>query len=164
MKGQIKKTDYGWIVVWSHPMEYREPEHELPLHPKDIELFSQFEKIFDNFEARVLASPEVDFEISWWADGPIPKQYAKLKTNMSDIKQQKTQSSIEWLVTQYEIKIGVSITKVMADEIALAKQKFEQEIIDAWVASAQYGMTDGSKISSDEPKIAKVYYDNKYEK
>ena len=76
----------------------------------------------------------------------------------------KTQSSIEWLVTQYEIKFGASITKVMADEIALAKQKFEQEIIDTWVASAQYGMTDDSKINSDEPKIAKVYYDNKYRK
>ena len=128
MKGQIKKTDYGWIVVWSHPMEYREPEHELPLHPKDIELFNQFEKIFDNFEARVLASPEVDFEISWWADGEVPKQYAKLKNTMLNNKPQKPQSSIEWLVTQYEIKFGVSITKVMADEIALAKQKFEQEI------------------------------------
>ena len=167
MKGQIKKTDYGWIVVWSHPMEYREPIHELPLHPKDIELFNQFEKIFDNFEARVLASPEVDFEISWWADGAVPKQYAKLKNNMLDIKQQKTQSSIEYFHDAVNDMIARR-RPINSNEVAKilieAEKIHEQEIIDTWVASAQYGMTGDSKIDSDEPKIAKVYYDNKYRK
>jgi hypothetical protein len=35
MKGILQKIENAWVVKWNSPLEYREPIHELKLHPED---------------------------------------------------------------------------------------------------------------------------------
>jgi hypothetical protein len=66
MKGIIKKTKLGWIVIYDEIMGeniVKKNQNSLPLHPEDVENFSLLSEMFDNFEARVNNNPEVDFEI-----------------------------------------------------------------------------------------------------
>ena len=37
--------------------------YELPLHPANVKLFNEWALVFDNVEARILTSPDVNFEI-----------------------------------------------------------------------------------------------------
>jgi len=81
----------------------------------------------------------------------------------------KAQSSVEYI--EQRIKEMIEHGSDFGDDLPAllshvnhAKTIHEQEIIDAWVDSAQYGMKQEDKINSDEPKIAKAYYDNKYGK
>lgn len=67
------------------------------------------------------------------------------------------QSSIEWLVEQYQYKFGTSITKVMEEEIQQAKQMHKQEIVEAHC--------DWKRIIDKLPsRSANEYYKNTYEK
>lgn len=43
------------------------------------------------------------------------------------------QTAVEWLINQYEQKLGKSISIVMSDEIATANQMFEEQITDAYI-------------------------------
>jgi|688.fasta_scaffold49905_11 hypothetical protein len=66
MKGIIKKTKLGWIVIYDEILGeniVKKNQNSLPLHPEDVENFSLLSEMFDNFEARVNNNPEVDFEI-----------------------------------------------------------------------------------------------------
>ena len=42
------------------------------------------------------------------------------------------QTAVQWLIEQYEQKIGKGITKVMFDEIEQAKQMEKEQIIKAY--------------------------------
>ena len=53
---------------------------------------------------------------------------------------EKKQSSIEWLIDQLEVKIGISITKVMLDDIQVAKAMHREEIEEAFKESRKYDM------------------------
>ena len=60
MKGTINLHDkWGWGVM-NHTDELI-PDW-IPLHPDDLTHFAEMNERFDNFEARVLSSPEVEFE------------------------------------------------------------------------------------------------------
>ena len=60
MKGTIDLHDkWGWGVM-NHTDE-SVPDW-IPLHPDDLTHFAEMKERFDNFEARVLSSPEVEFE------------------------------------------------------------------------------------------------------
>jgi len=66
MKGIIKKTKLGWMVIYDEILGeniVKKNQNSLPLHPEDVENFSLLSEMFDNFEARVNNNPEVDFEI-----------------------------------------------------------------------------------------------------
>ena len=66
MKGIIKKTKLGWIVIYDEILGeniVKKNQNSLPLHPEDVENVSLLSEMFDNFEARVNNNPEVDFEI-----------------------------------------------------------------------------------------------------
>lgn len=41
MKGILKQTPDGWQVLWTSPLDYREPQHALPLHPDSASLLSE---------------------------------------------------------------------------------------------------------------------------
>jgi hypothetical protein len=60
MKGTINLHDkWGWGVI-NHTDESI-PDW-IPLHPDDLTHFAEMKEKFDNFESRVLSSPEVEFE------------------------------------------------------------------------------------------------------
>jgi hypothetical protein len=60
MKGTIDLHEkWGWGVI-NHTDESI-PDW-IPLHPDDLTHFAEMKEKFDNFEARVLSSPEVEFE------------------------------------------------------------------------------------------------------
>lgn len=60
MKGTINLHEkWGWGVM-NHTDESI-PDW-IPLHPDDLTHFAEMKERFDNFEARVLSSPEVEFE------------------------------------------------------------------------------------------------------
>lgn len=66
MKGIIKKTKLGWIVIYDEILGeniVKKNQNSLPLHPKDVENFSLLSEMFDNFEARIKKHPEEEFEI-----------------------------------------------------------------------------------------------------
>ena len=57
-KGTIQlTTNEEWVVAFDNAKE------TLPLHPEDVEEIVELSKRFDNIEARILASPEVQFTI-----------------------------------------------------------------------------------------------------
>ena len=60
MKGTINLHEkWGWGVM--NHMDESIPDW-IPLHPDDLTHFAEMKEKFDNFEARVLSSPEVEFE------------------------------------------------------------------------------------------------------
>jgi hypothetical protein len=79
MKGTINLHDkWGWGVM-NHTDESI-PDW-IPLHPDDLTHFAEMKEKFDNFEARVLSSPEVEFEIIIHNKFTGRIIYAKLNTN-----------------------------------------------------------------------------------
>jgi hypothetical protein len=76
MKGNLYKTDQGWVVEYAK-------HAELPLHPDDVKQINKDAQVFDNIEARIAAYPDVEFEIVSGFDNNGPDhfpQYAKIKT------------------------------------------------------------------------------------
>lgn len=72
MKGRIHRTDdYGWVVLFD--------DEFLQLHPDNVNEILELKGIFDNIDARILADPEVEFEIveNHKMSGVV--KYAKLK-------------------------------------------------------------------------------------
>ena len=78
MKGTLHKTEQGWVIKWSSPQEYKEPIHEYPLHPDDVQQIKDDSQIFDNIEARIATWNQVEFKLEkkYFADKTII--YAKL--------------------------------------------------------------------------------------
>ena len=77
-KGKIIKGEDGKWYVEYHKVEYTQPIHKpgvfgvthkefttdiLPLHPDDVHQINLDGERFDNIEARILAAPDVEFEI-----------------------------------------------------------------------------------------------------
>lgn len=63
MKGTIIKTESGWVVANIQATLDGPLLQSLPLHPDDVKQIDEWSKVFDNIEARVASSPEVEFEI-----------------------------------------------------------------------------------------------------
>lgn len=56
MKGRIHRTDdYGWVVLFD--------DEFLQLHPDNVNEILEWEKVFDNIEARISAHPDVEFNL-----------------------------------------------------------------------------------------------------
>jgi len=64
MKGELFKTDGGWVVRGVTHLEPNETTYELPLHPIDVEQIHRDSLIFDNIEARIHSNPDVKFKIA----------------------------------------------------------------------------------------------------
>jgi len=72
MKGKLHKTeDHGWIVLFD--------DEFLQLHPDDVNDLIDLDNVFDNVEARIAASPNVEFEIVENQKMSGVVKYAKLK-------------------------------------------------------------------------------------
>jgi hypothetical protein len=41
MKGILQQTADGWQVLWTSPLEYREPQQAIPLHPDSASELSE---------------------------------------------------------------------------------------------------------------------------
>lgn len=67
------------------------------------------------------------------------------------------QTAVEWLVQQYDKKIGKSITIVMQDAIQQAKTMEKEQIIDAYDA----GLFDGT-MDEVKDRIHNNYYNETY--
>ena len=82
MKGKLIKTENGWEVEYLEFFRVRKENgihvdvdvdayyflteyliKTLPLHCDDVEQIEEESKVFDNIEARILSSPEIEFEI-----------------------------------------------------------------------------------------------------
>lgn len=74
------------------------------------------------------------------------------------------QSSIEWLVEQYQNTLGESITKVMKDEINKAKELHKQEMIEFATEYDEYCHKSFVQNQYKSIKSAEQYYKNTYEK
>jgi hypothetical protein len=94
-------------------------------------------------------------------------QKINIKYCFNHIEQIKKQSSIEYFhdaVIDMMARRRPINTNEAAKILMEAQKLHEQEIIDAWVDSAQYGMKqdDINIMDSDEPQLAQIYYNNKY--
>lgn len=73
MKGRLHKTeDCGWIVLFD--------DEFLQLHPDDACELIDLNNIFDNIEARILAHPDIEFNIVEHQKMDGVAKYAKLIT------------------------------------------------------------------------------------
>ena len=67
MKGKLLKTDGKWLVSYNDSQGVFKL---LPLHPYDVQMIEDQEKVFDNIEARISAYPDVEFGIeNFWETG-----------------------------------------------------------------------------------------------
>jgi hypothetical protein len=75
MKGTINlHEEWGWGVL-------NEANEGLPLHPDNLNHFAEMKEKFDNFEARVLSAPEVEFKTITQHKFSGKILYAKLNPN-----------------------------------------------------------------------------------
>ena len=80
MKGIIKKTKAGWIVIYDEILGeniVKKNQNSLPLHPEDVKQFEELSQMFDDFEGRVNNNSEVDFEIVDHFDNNGPEHFKK---------------------------------------------------------------------------------------
>lgn len=67
MEGEMIKRGDNWFVKyqdftgWGLTVEY---DREIPLHPDNIKQIKDYERVFDNIEARILSNPKVKFDLS----------------------------------------------------------------------------------------------------
>lgn len=81
MNGKLlKNEDYGWFVSYKTKDGMFEV---LQLHPDNVNEILEDSKVFDNIEARILANPQVEFDIVENNKMSGVAKYAKLisKTN-----------------------------------------------------------------------------------
>jgi hypothetical protein len=85
MKGELIKTEQGWMVLRCVGDGVAEVwEERIPLHPEDVKQINRDAQVFDNIEARIAAYPEVEFEIvKEYIDSHTNQvqKYAKLVNN-----------------------------------------------------------------------------------
>ena len=76
MKGKLRKAEHNeWLV-----------EHEsnlYPVHPDDADRLIELDRIFDNLQARIAASPEVEFDLVQNQKLSGTVTYAKLNVNLT---------------------------------------------------------------------------------
>ena len=146
MKGTINLHDkWGWGVM-NHTDESI-PDW-IPLHPDDLTYFAEMKERFDNFEARVLSAPEVEFEIIIHNKFTGKIIYAKLNT-----KEEPKQETLEeptmiddWLneygdpeiykKVERELELREAASKWSleeAQEFALSRFKNENLLLEGFV-------------------------------
>jgi hypothetical protein len=95
MKGKLQYISKDETLVKSWVVWYNDTPiggnmsfvDSLPLSPDDIKDIEADSKIFDNIEARILAYPEVEFEIITIDNGDNGVRYAKLiKTEYPELE------------------------------------------------------------------------------
>lgn len=72
------------------------------------------------------------------------------------------QTAVEWLVEQYEQKIGKGITKVMFDEIQQAKQMEKEQIMKTARQCHFEGVRQSAKNSEEYLQYGEEYYEQTY--
>ena len=147
MKGTIDLHDkWGWGVM-NHTDESI-PDW-IPLHPDDLNHFAEMKEKFDNFEARVLSSPEVEFEIIIHNKFTGKIIYAKLNTK-EETKQESPEEPTmidDWLneygdpeiykKVERELELREAASKWSleeAQEFALSRFKNENLLLEGFVS------------------------------
>lgn len=71
MKGKLIKTEKNWVIE-------DENQIQLTLHPDDVDKIHEWDRMFDNLQARIATDPNVEFEIikNYTLNGEI--KYAKI--------------------------------------------------------------------------------------
>jgi hypothetical protein len=119
MKGTIDLHEkWGWGVM--NHMDESIPDW-IPLHPDDLNHFAEMNERFDNFEARVLSSPEVEFETIIHPKFTGRIIYAKLNT-----KEEPKQETLEGDLLDTAIQV-VGSNNVTTIREFLVKHKWQQE-------------------------------------
>jgi hypothetical protein len=88
MKGIIKKLGEDWIVIYDEILGkniVKKNQKALLLHPDNVKEFEELSQTFDNIEARVNNSPEVEFEIVDYFDNNGPEHFKKFAKIIHDI-------------------------------------------------------------------------------
>ena len=115
MKGTINlHEEWGWGVL-------NEANEWLPLHPDDLTYFAEMKERFDNFEARVLSSPEVEFETIIHNKFTGRIIYAKLNP-----KEEPKQETLEEGASKWSLE--------EAQEFALSRFKNENLLLEGFVS------------------------------
>ena len=78
MKGTLNKTEQGWVVIYGYSISINDWV-TIPLHPEDVNQINKDSQVFDNIEARIMAYPDIDFEIVEKSDISGRTKYAKIK-------------------------------------------------------------------------------------
>lgn len=76
-----KTENKEWIILYDEVIGnniVKKNQHYLQLHPDDVLYIADLSMIFDNVEARIAASPEVEFEIVQHQKMDGISTYAKL--------------------------------------------------------------------------------------
>ena len=119
MKGTINLHEkWGWGVI-NHTDESI-PDW-IPLHPDDLTYFAEMKEKFDNFEARVLSSPEVEFETIIHNKFTGRIIYAKLNP-----KEEPKQETLEEGASKWSLE--------EAQEFALSRFKNENLLLEGFVS------------------------------
>jgi hypothetical protein len=77
----------------------------------------------------------------------------------------KKQTAVEWLVEQYQLTIGVSITKVMIDEIQQAKEMERQQMTDLVESLKDYTKESLNILGHDNRdsiEFVNIYYNKNF--
>jgi len=136
MKGTIDlHEEWGWGVI-NHTDESI-PDW-IPLHPDDLTYFAEMKEKFDNFEARVLSSPEVEFETIIHPKFTGRIIYAKLNTKEEPtISEEAKQRAANYMSLKGALDSQyVDFSNPNADKITSASTttiKAEPTMIDDWL-------------------------------
>lgn len=123
MKGQLHKTEQGWVVKaiaqkrWPENGVGQQVIATLPLHPTDIKQINEDAKVFDNIEARIAAYPDVEFEVvtenvdTGALEAPYIKiDYAKLIPKQNGDKKDDLDEFEKYLDREVEYKLSQKST------------------------------------------------------
>jgi hypothetical protein len=129
MKGTINlHEEWGWGVI-SHTDESI-PDW-IPLHPDDLTYFAEMNERFDNFEARVLSSPEVEFEIIINNKFTGKIIYAKLNTKEEPKQESPEEPTMidDWLNEYGDPEIYKKVEREL--ELREAAENYSLELLAA---------------------------------
>ena len=124
MKGTIDLHDeWGWGVL-------NEANEWLPLHPDDLTYFAEMKEKFDNFEARVLSSPEVEFETIIHPKFTGRIIYAKLNTKEEPKQESPEEPTMidDWLNEYGDPEIYKKVEREL--ELREAAEKYSLELLE----------------------------------
>ena len=129
MKGTINLHEkWGWGVI--NHMDESVPDW-IPLHPDDLTHFAEMKEKFDNFEARVLSSPEVEFETIIHPKFTGKIIYAKLNTKEEPKQESPEEPTMidDWLNEYGDPEIYKKVEREL--ELREAAEKYSLELLEA---------------------------------
>jgi hypothetical protein len=136
LKGRIKKTDKGWVVLYTEcvpKMIVTEWNKSLPLHPDDIKQINADAQIFDNIEARIKSYPDVEFDIvKEYIDSHTNQvqSYAKLIPETIELEKLSPSSQTE-ISDDQAMKLIQDMNKQPMRFHCVPKEISDEEILDA---------------------------------